>query len=320
VLPKPQPFRDHPYWIGAIAAHRREVWRKRHKANPLYVPSEAPTTRTSYHDLLFKIREVFFGRAMDVRPWHPRWPDYGMVVNLAKRFITNKKGGRSLVLSSTPGLFEGWLLTQGRESDSIGIHRLLELDATHYGMLKGRYDGCVLILTDVELLGIKRILKRVGPLLSEGDFISVCVLNGQGLMVGQQFNQYLLRESTGFFDRCLAFEEVHFVSAGRLGWTALRSVRSMFMLMMRNPFFLIPSVLPMMFLLLVSLVSNLVGRRVGTHPANGAMCSSMHTVLRVMSESFDAPARGDFNEIEIAGKRFEAHHAPLFANIRAKSV
>ena len=32
---------------------------------------------------LYQIRNFIYGRPPNVRPWHPRWPDYRMFMNLA---------------------------------------------------------------------------------------------------------------------------------------------------------------------------------------------------------------------------------------------
>ncbi len=314
-LPPPQPFRDHPYWVGAIAAHRREVARKRQKLQKLKslaLPDDAAPPRATYHDLLFKLRDVFFGRPPRVRPSHPRWPDYQMIEKLAAEHITNKSGGRSLTLSSTAMILDGWLRTPDRNSDSIDIYKFLEFDAGRYERLIGRYDGCVIVLHDSELPSLRSLLKLAGPLLSQDDNLVIFVINGRGLMVGRQFNQDILREAIGLFDRRLAIEKVQFVMAGWAGWTAQRGIRNLSMLSLRNPLNFVLSVFPIAVLALFSLVGNLFGRRVAPQPPNDRLCSSVGIVMRVVSKSFEEPERTEYSELALAGHRFETQ-TPLAA-------
>ena len=58
-LPAPQPYRDHPYWIGAIAAHRREILRRKQRINPLSAPSKAGQSHGRI-TLFFSAYVIFF--------------------------------------------------------------------------------------------------------------------------------------------------------------------------------------------------------------------------------------------------------------------
>lgn len=324
VLPPAQPFRDHPYWIGAIAAHRREVIRKRQqlqKLKPVTLSDDddGEPPRPTYHDLLFKLRDMFFGRPPQVRPWHPRQPDYKMIEKLAAMHITNKEGGRSLVLSSMGTFLDGWLRMRSRNSDSIDMTKLMAYTVGRYERLIGRYDGCLLILSDNELPRLRPLLKRALPLLSRGDKLLIFVINGQGMMVGRQFNQEILHEATSLFDRRFLIEDIQFVMAGRAAWTAQRGMRNLFILSLRSPIHLVLSVLPIAGLVLFSLVGNFLGRKVAPQPQNDGLCSSVGIVIRVVADGFELPELTEYTELELAGHRFEAR-APRASTHRVKSV
>ena len=81
---QPQPHRDHPYWLGAIAAHR---WRFRAHREATQLP--APDTDEYFTDgpIGYSLAALIAaaahprvrtpaGRAV----WHPRWPDYRSIV------------------------------------------------------------------------------------------------------------------------------------------------------------------------------------------------------------------------------------------------
>lgn len=310
-LPPPQPYRDHPYWVGAIAAHRREVWKQRQKANPLYVPAEpAPVQAYKYHDFLFRLRDIFFGRPTHERPWHPRWPDYQMIGKLAGRYLGQKAEGRLLILSSTAPMFKDWLGRPQQKTDTLDFYKLLEFKSEQCDRLVGKYDGCVLVVRETELTHLRDLLRRIGGLLSVGDHVIIFVLNGHGVMVGWQFNQDILRESSSFLDRHLSMDEVQFVMAGWSAWAALRGIRSLFGVALRNPLFLVVLAIPIALLILTSLIGNFVGRRIAPQPPSDKLCSSVGVVMRVVAHSVDMPGPTGASELELAGRRFEGSQVP----------
>lgn len=307
-LPAPQPYRDHPYWIGAIAEHRRAILRRKQRSDPLYAPSEAEAEPRTYHAFLFSIRDFLLGRFPQVWPWHPRWPDYRMVQKLADQYLHKNSPGRSLVLSSTPAIFQSWLQGPLRSADTLSISRLLECDPDQCEQLVGKFDGCLLVLSETELIYLNELLFRIRPLLPVGDYLAVLVLNGKGLGIGGQFNHQVLRKGSAFFDRHVKLEAVEFVMASRSSWAAWRGLRTLFMLNLRNPLFLLVSAVPIAFLLFVSLIGNLTSRQTGPSPAKGKLCSSIGVVMRVVVKSTDRPKSKD-SDLKLSLRRFMTSQA-----------
>jgi hypothetical protein len=124
-------------------------------------------------------------------------------------------------------------------------------------------------------------------------------------MVGRQFNQQILQAGTAFFDRRMSVDSIQFVMAGWASWSALRGIRNLFVLSMRKPYYLAISAVPMVLLGFVSLIGNLIGRRIAPRPANDRLCSSVGVAMRVVSTSFDVSASKACDELELAGQRFE---------------
>ncbi len=303
-LPGPQPFRDHPYWIGAIAAHRREVWRRQQKSNLLQSPKEEVTKPAFYHDFLFAVRDLIFGWPAKVWPWHPRWPDYQMVHGLADRYLCKEAGGRTLVLSSTPALFQSWLKGPNRTTHTLNIHHMLAYDAEDFEQLIGKFDGCLLVLVETELSYLDELLTRIKALLATDDCVVTFVLNGHGLSVGRQFNVEILREGRGFSDRQVDIEAVEFVVAGWAAWAALRGLRHWFGLTMRNPILLPIAIFPIFFLLCFSLVANFIGRNGRPNPFKNKLCSSIGVVMRIVGTSLYRPKTKDSSELKLSRLRF----------------
>ena len=84
-LPPPKPHRNHPYWLGAMAAHEWAVAQREKSAMPLSAADLLELRATGLTWWLYKIRNFIYGRPPNVRPWHPRWPDYRMFMKLARR-------------------------------------------------------------------------------------------------------------------------------------------------------------------------------------------------------------------------------------------
>jgi hypothetical protein len=318
-LPPAQPYRDHPYWIGAISAHRREVWRRHQKSDPSSVPEEIVAEPLSYRDVLFRVRDFLFGRPTQVWGWHPRWPDYQMIQKMARRYLVKQRVGRTLVLSATPAIFKDWLRSPQRDVDTLNIHHLLAYDPAQYEKLIGRFDGCFLVLTEDDLVRMSELLDRIRPLLAVDDHLLIFVLNGHGLRVASQFNEDIIREATEFFDRRVELDEVNFVMAGWSTWAALRGLRAMFNLTMRNPLYSILTAFPVATLLLISMIGNFLGRKSGTKPVKNGLCSSIGVAMRVTVQSDERPPEKLNTDLRLSAQRFMKSGAPSMLR-RAESV
>jgi hypothetical protein len=305
-LPAAQPYRNHPYWVMAIAAHRRAVAAKQETADQSGMQNNTPARPFDYHDFLYKLRDRFFGRGSQVRPWHPRWPDYRMIERLAKKYASNKANARFLMLSSQPAAFGNWPKIPTGKVDSISIHTVLAANPDSYERFVGCYDGCFLALYESELPHLRKLLMRISPMLRPGDHLVIFIVNGAaGLLINWRFNQDILRQAGALSDRHLSFAEAQFVPAGWSAWTVLAALRSLFGTSVRNPFYFLLGGVPMALLMLFSLLGNVVGRWAVSRPSRNQLCSSVGIAMRVQTESLEHPGRAEFTELELAGRRFE---------------
>lgn len=303
-LPKPKPFRDHPYWVGAIASHRRVVLSRRKAENPkVRVDDDSEPRSLDFRVALYGLRNLLFGRPTRLRPWHPRWPDYKMLQNLAQKFLVRDVPGKTLILSSSPADFRGLLQGPDRSDESLGFKQFQESDAAQYEQFVGKYDGCLLVIRDVELNLTSELLQRIRPLLSVNDYVIVFITNGQGLGIGEQFNHRILQAAGRFFDRRIRLEAVEFVSAGRIAWAALRSSRSMFGQSVQNPIALVICAIPMAAMLAFTIIGNALRSRAQARPSGG-LCSSVGVVMRVMEKSTERPEPIYSSELRLSRLRF----------------
>jgi hypothetical protein len=166
---------------------------------------------------------------------------------------------------------------------------------------------------------MSELLERIRPLLAVDDHLLIFVLNGHGLRVASQFNEDIIREATEFFDRRVELDEVNFVMAGWSTWAALRGLRAMFNLTMRNPLYSILTTFPVATLLLVSMIGNFLGRKSGTKPVKNGLCSSIGVAMRVTVQSDERPPEKLNTDLRLSAQRFMKSGAPSMLR-RAESV
>ncbi len=301
-LPAPQPHRDHPYWIGAIAAHRWAVSRR--KGAP--IPESARR-----FDILFRCRDFIFGRPPHVRPWHPRWPDYQTIVQLARRYFEHSKG-QLLIVSSTPKIFQDWLSEISGSVVSVDLSRFLNLDSAQYERMVDEFEGCLLVVRETETPYAPELIAKLKHVLRRNNTLLIFALNGHGVAVGKQFSNDLLRGISGFFDPDMALDEVKFVPAGWVTWVALRSIRFATVSTMRNWIWLPIAVLAGAFFFTITAIGNL-GRRGAMQPPRSQFCSSVALALRKTSAELpNAEIEKDIAApLELAARRFSMARAPL---------
>jgi hypothetical protein len=132
--PVPQPHRDHPYWIGGMALRRATTGRGG--------PPLGPGLRGAATRLWWRFRLAGFGRPPDLRPWHPRWPDFVAAGHWLGR------GGAVLILSDEPHSFAAWAARFAAEAISLPRERLDSSAGRRHIVAAGPFDRCLVVLPD----------------------------------------------------------------------------------------------------------------------------------------------------------------------------
>jgi hypothetical protein len=315
-LPAPQPHRDHPYWLGAIAAHRWAVSRREHEGDPLRGFDVSLVNEGHFHDLLFRWRDFVFGRPPDVRPWHPRWSDYRMIQNLARRHFADN-GGRLLIISSMPELFKDWLKDVSRSVTSLDMRRFLSLRSHQYKHLISTFDGCLLVLRESDIAHGQELISKIKHLLKGNNNLVIFGLNGHGVALGARFSEDFAVSVTEYFDPDMSIEEVHFIPAGWVTWIALRGMRNTFSLVLKNGFWLPLATVAVSLLLVVSFLCNL-GRRSALRPPRNGLCSSLALVMRKTTLVSSEADIIDEQPLDLAAQRFSQGRVRLVSAGRAE--
>jgi hypothetical protein len=285
-LPPPQPHRNHPYWLGAMAAHEWSVAQKEKATMPLAAVDFLELHATGLNWWLYRIRNFVFGRPPNVRPWHPRWPDYRMFLKLARRHFAGKSG-KLLVLSNAPAAFANFLSGMSVSSVSMNLNHFLTMSHTQYQPMLGTFEGCLLVADESQVLQIRRLLRRIKPLFPGNGTLLIFAINGYGAQVGPWFTGTMLQDVEQFFDHDMPVDEAFFVPTGFVPWVALRGMQTAFALVQRNWLWMAVESVVVAFLTLVSFACNLT-RKVSSEPPANQACSSLGVVMHKVGErSFD---------------------------------
>jgi hypothetical protein len=310
-LPPPPPHRDHPYWLGAMAAREWAVAQM--KSNRRLSPDKEilESGLTGFNWWLYRCRNFIFGRPPQVRPWHPRWPDYRMFLDLAGRQFSSA-AGPLLIVSSMPMAFGNFLSSISQSVVPFELHRFRNLSRVQYEPLIEKFEGCVLVLDETQISRAQVLISKIKPLLINDSAIMIFAVNGYGAAVGAWFSDDMLREIEQFFDYDLSIEEIHYVPAGLVPWITLRGMRNAFSLIQKSWLWISIQSIVVSFLMIFSLIFNF-GRRSAAEPPVNQNCSSIGLAMRKTGTAFLDPDSFEADPLEPAAKRFSKALAPLFS-------
>ena len=216
LIAPPQPHRNHPYWIGAIMAHRRATGQPEvsEAAEPeLGADTKPPPPSTL--TLLWRLRMALYGTFPDFGVCHPYWPDFRMPLQKLEELLAENK--RALVISLTPGVYTSWLAKRSPTAVKMESARLLNMTDLQYQALFGAFDVCLIYLTEREVRLGDVFIDRVAPLLKAGGVLLLVVKNtnfDETAVFGQSFAYHSVR----FGNLALWLSEIHYISTTR--WRA----------------------------------------------------------------------------------------------------
>jgi len=225
--PTPQPFRNHPYWAGAIASNRLQTGQALSKEDWQFLLGEAIPS-AGLRGFVWQVRRALFGSAPDVTRLHTRWPDYNMPRKALQDVLSN---GRLLLLTDKPSRFAQWLTGMTSEVFTLEWDRLLDTQGTkgfvhlpewYHGFLDS-FDACLIAATEPMLENVGEVLERIGPLLKKRGQISIMILNDRPYYNAKAFSEMFVRRSAELLSRASWVLEVHYVPATGLRWLVYRA-------------------------------------------------------------------------------------------------
>ncbi len=279
LTPEPQPHRHHHYWIGSIAVNRARSRRPLGKQDWAFLLGEAVPSG-GLPSLIWRLRAMVFGSPPDVTRLHPRWPDYGLPLKALKRISVD---GRLLLVANEPSVYASWLTRATNDVETLECVRLLELPRNLYLPLVGKFDCCLMVLTEEQVGHADELLARIGPLLGPGGRIMILITNNRSLDSAAEFSRAFARHSGRLVNSFSGLAEVHYVPASRTRWAIYRAMDRIAILGGKSGW-RSPSVVPLLAfagaaLALAAYLCNLGTRATSTPPCS-PLWSSVFLILR----------------------------------------
>jgi hypothetical protein len=224
----PQPYRNHPYWAGAIASNRLRTGQVLNKEDWRFLLGEA-VPRAGLRSLLWRTRLWFFGAPPDVTRFHTRWPDYNLAREALRQVVSDN--GRLLLVTDRPHGFAQWLTSMTTDIRTLEWDRLVPRRFSRgtsempewYRRLLGSFEACLLVVTEPMLLTAGAALDRLSPLLKETGQIFIMILNDRPYYNALAFKDVFALTALDLVDVSSWTLEVRYVPATRMRWLVYRS-------------------------------------------------------------------------------------------------
>ncbi|MGH2404946.1 MAG: class I SAM-dependent methyltransferase, partial [bacterium] len=283
---RPQPHRGHPYWLGALAAHHEATGRSLRLQDQwlaLGLP-EGYLTRFEHPFgkwLAETVVLVALGRPPLMRPWHPRWVDYALVLDHLREAVRDPRQ-RLLMIADRPTPFTVSFADGDEQVVSLRKKSFLESRPETYEPLVRSFDLCLVELAEEELAQGDELIDRVVPLMKPDGQILVVVYNSR-TQDAAGFTTSIGLHATRLMRAGATLGDVHVVPASQFRWQASRASASLAVTAYHRPWV----GLPLMavtggFLAVCSLLANAVarGRSIRALRPN-RLATSFHMVLKV---------------------------------------
>ena len=255
---RPKPYRDHPYWRGAIAAHHEATGRKLaldEWRRVLGLPDPEGDQGWAADWVVEYIRFALFGRPPKVRLWHHRWPDYQFIVKWLDRFL-NEPRCRLLLASEQPTVFTASLADSGERTVRIIPSLFLESAPEIWEPMAGAFDFCLAELSEAELNRAGDLVDRIAPMMKGGGEVLIVTYNRRD-RGAEEFGPSIDFHAPRVLRLSTALISAHFVRATRLRWWLARIMTDLGRMAHAKPFVGIPLItLAGAFLALGSLLAN----------------------------------------------------------------
>jgi hypothetical protein len=312
---RPQPHRNHPYWIGALSAHKLAVSR----IHGVPIDRRKLPVEAWPQAIMHRLREIALGRPPNVSVWHPRWPDYRQVTGQLRRLLTGSQG-RLCIVSMTSVQVDSWLARVTSSKIMFKLTEFMRLTAEDYMPLVGQFDGCLLLLSDEELRRGRAAIGRLRPLLAPQGFILVSTMNNAGVAYHGSFDDVVTFDARGALHLGMRVSDVTFVTAGPLRSSALNGMVALYKLLLRMHVVFWPLLVATGPLLAVcSVLGNLESLKGRPNPGRRHP-TSIHMVLRSRSQEVRLPHLGPDLDLFANAHRFAIANAALAACLPARAM
>jgi hypothetical protein len=270
--PLPQPHRDHPYWLGAIAAFDAAVNQRDLGGDDPTLPLRLRAMRWIQHNV--------FGRAPVVTRAHPRWRDFKAPLAACEALIESKPR-RLIVAASRQTALIQWLLPRVQNSTFASLRRLLR-GRPLPGVEPAAFDMAFVELLDNEIVEMSDIFRPVTPLICPGGEILVLAINANWFADPENFGRFFAAGLGSLARGGLWPEEFHIVPTSRLRWWVNNAGIAAATAMYRRSAVLMPLHLAAATLLFpIMTIGNMVSSWLPSRSTGDRLASSVFIRLRV---------------------------------------
>jgi hypothetical protein len=283
--PTPVSHRNHPYWRGAIAAHRLATGQELGKEDCKALGRMRPLERSGILSDAFKrYRTWLIGGPLDYRPWHPRWLDYEAAMRRVASLIDPSK--RLIVLTRDPYEIAERCFAFGRPTYSPSFDGMMGIDDTHRRINAGKFDVALTIIDETELVDRRfaedgDFPRRLMVMLKPRAAVLIVILNPRQRRM-RRFNDSVAKNIGRLIDVRMPIDTVRYVRTSQLRAAVQNAMTSLCGRAVRHP--LVRGPFALIFgppLALMSLLLNLrhrAGAAAGIAPVR---CSSVFVEFRV---------------------------------------
>jgi hypothetical protein len=236
-MERPSPFRDHPYWRGAIAAFKEATGLRLTRSELRYALGlEHPDfSRSRLKSSLSRILHfVLLGAGPKLRPWHPRWPDHELVLrNIGPVLGRNDK--KLLLVGNAPTIFSTAIPDSGERHFRIQTNILLRHPPEFYNALAATFDVCLIEMEESDTDKCSDLIDRVAPLMKKGATVLLSIYNRRGLSEARHFTRKVSLEAARMLRPCVISTKCYFVKAAAPRWLCFRSIIKLLRLARERP-------------------------------------------------------------------------------------
>ncbi len=237
----PRPYRDHPYWRGAMAAFNEAIGHRLEREDWPFVLGMPGSPDRLTQWIFWRAKFALLGRPPYVFPWHPFWPDFRKVLQELEPFFTDVST-RLLMVSNQPTAFTVALADTGERANRLRSKPFLQNPPERYEPMHGKFDLCLLELSESEMQDGDELIDRIVPLMKQGGRIVVFVANRRPLNTAGGFSNGVTYNAARFIRSGAQPIAIHFVPASRLRWLVFRGLAKLRSITNRGPWLGVPAV------------------------------------------------------------------------------
>jgi hypothetical protein len=267
----PQPHRDHPYWLGAIAAFNATVARRGALGSGEVSGSGS---RSALIRAVSWARGKLLGRMPEVRRAHPRWGDVRLPVAACKTLIAEAQP-RLLIGANRATALTEWVRNRAPGAVHPPLRRLRRQQPVA-GLEPGSFDASFIELVDDDIAQLDEILDAIVPLLRPGGQIVLVAINSVWFAGAGHFGRIFATNAPSLVYSRLWPDEVRIGSVSRFRWWVNGACLAMVAGLSRCPALLVPLRLAAAAVLVpLALSLNLVSSWRADRPVRGRIISSV---------------------------------------------